>query len=263
MNNERMNRPKSEVSQKPSIDWDLPLLLTCFGLVAFGIVMLYSASAVMASNEFGDHFYLVKEQLIKLAISSAGLFVALQLDYRLYRKLVYPILVFTLLLLGLVLIPGIGSEINGARRWLNIAGLTFQPAELAKLTTIIFLAYSVSKKGEQMSQFVMAFIPHIIVVGAMISLLMLQPDFGSSVLLIMITTVMLFVSGARILYLSGFIAVGTAAGALAISMRTYRLKRIMAFLDPWKYRETIGYQISESLISIGSPGSLRLTCGED
>ncbi len=240
--------------ERPRGTWDTSLLFIVLALVGFGIVMLYSASAVMSAQKLGDHLYLVKSQLVKVVLGLGLMIGALNFDYRWYRRLIYPILGATSVMLGLVLVPGIGAIQNGSQRWFSIAGFSFQPAEVAKIAIVMFLAYSVSKKGEQMGRFVVGFVPHLMVVGFMVGLLMLQPDFGSSVILLSMMMIMLFVSGARIGYLFLFTLLGAAGAYFAITAREYRMKRILAFLDPWSYRTDIGYQISESLISIGGGG---------
>lgn len=234
--------------------WDGWLLGSVLLLVGFGLVMLYSASAVMAQEKLGDHLYLVKSQLVKIAMGLVMLVGALRVDYGWYRRLIYPALGVTFVMLVLVLIPGIGMVQNGARRWFSVAGVSFQPAEVAKIVVVMFLAYSVSKKGRDMRTFVVGFVPHLLVIGVFVGLLMQQPDFGSSVILLTMMGLMLFVSGARILYLGGFGLLGAAGAFVAITSSEYRMQRIMAFLDPWSHRKDIGYQISESLISIGSGG---------
>lgn len=245
---------EAKVVEHRSRDWDVGLLLVVLGLVGFGIVMLYSASAVMSAQKLGDHLYLVKSQMVKVVLGLGLLVAALNIDFRWYRRLIYPMLAGCAGMLALVMVPGVGSIQNGAQRWFSIAGFSFQPAEVVKIVIVMFLAYSVSKKGENMGKFVTGFVPHLLVVGGMVGLLMLQPDFGSSVILITMMGIMLFVSGARISYLTIFAVLGAIAAYVAISSREYRMKRILAFLDPWSYRTDIGYQISESLISIGSGG---------
>lgn len=234
--------------------WDGWLLTAVLVLVGFGLVMLYSSSAVMADQKFDDHLYLVKNQFTKVMIGMIMLIGALRLDYRWYKRLIYPILGGTFVMLVLVLIPGVGAVQNGARRWFSLGGISFQPAEVAKIAIVMFLAYSVSKKGKDMGKFVVGFVPHFIVIGCFVLLLMQQPDFGSSVILLTMMGLMLFVSGARLMYLTGFAALGGLGAYLAIVSSEYRTQRILAFLDPWSYRKDIGYQISESLISIGSGG---------
>ena len=234
--------------------WDIGLLAIVLVLIGFGMVMLYSASAVMASERMAHHFVLVSNQLQKFAVGLCLLVVGLRIDYRWYKRLIYPIFFGTLILLALVAIPGIGTVQNGARRWFSLAGFSFQPAEVAKIAAVMYLAYSASKKGERMTRFAVGFIPHLLMIGLMVGLLMLQPDFGSSVILLSMMMIMLFISGARVIYLSIFGVVGAIGAYVAISNSAYRMKRILAFLDPWSYRRDIGYQISESLIAIGSGG---------
>lgn len=234
--------------------WDLALLAIVLTLVGFGMVMLYSASAVMAADKLGDHLYLVKSQSTKVALGLLCMFAALRLDYRWLRRLVYPILGLAFVMLVLVLIPGIGVVQNGARRWFGLMGMSFQPAEFVKIAMVIYLAYSVSKKGSKMGQFSVGFVPHLIIIGAASALLMMQPDFGSTVILITMMGIMLFVSGARLAYLMGFAILGCVGAFYAVTSSVYRTKRIMAFMDPWSHRSDIGYQISESLIAIGSGG---------
>lgn len=234
--------------------WDLVLLIAVVALVGLGLVMLYSASAVMSAQKLGDHLYLVKSQLIKVGLGVVLLMGALRVDYRWYKRLIYPILIVSGVMLIAVLIPGIGAVQNGARRWFSMGGMSFQPAEVVKITVVMYLAYSVSKKGELMERFSVGFVPHLGIVGALVALLMLQPDFGSSVILLSMMMLMLFVSGARLFYLALFSMLGCVGAYFAITGSEYRMKRVLAFLDPWSYRTDIGYQISESLIAIGSGG---------
>lgn len=235
-------------------DWDLSLLISVFILIALGLVMLYSASAVMAAQRMGEHYVLLTGQLEKVILGVGAMLVVMQIDYRWYRRLIYPIVGVTILLLIIVIIPQIGVVHNGARRWINLFGFGFQPAELAKLTAVMFLAYSISKKGKRMGSFTIGFIPHLVMIGTMVGLLMMQPDFGTSVMLISVMMLLLFASGAKISYLLLLTFGGAFAGYMAISGSEYRMQRIFAFLDPWSHRQDIGYQISESLIAIGSAG---------
>lgn len=234
--------------------WDTWLLLTTLVLIGFGLIMLYSASAVMAAQKMSSHLHLVKSQLTKFTLGMIMLVGALKLDYRWYKRLVYPIFGGTLLMLILVAIPGVGTVQNGARRWFSVMGMSFQPAEVAKIAAIMFLAYSVSKKESKMGSFTLGFMPNLLMIGVMVFFLMLQPDFGSSVILLSCMMMMLFVSGARLSYLLMMAGVGAVGAFIAITGSAYRMKRIMAFMDPWSHRSNIGYQISESLIAIGSGG---------
>jgi cell division protein FtsW len=251
-----VNEIASEVAdQRSDADWDWVLLVDVLVLVGFGLVMLYSASAVMASETFGDHLYLVREQAMKTGLGLVAMVAAAHLDYRWYQRWVYWILGGTFLLLLLVFVPGIGEAQNGARRWIGLGIVSFQPAEVAKVTSVMFLAYSVAKKGtDKMSKFLFAFIPHALVIGGMIVCLLMQPDFGTSVILVSMMGGMLFVSGAKLRYLFGFATLGLAGGYFAIISSPYRMDRILAFMNPWEYQNDIGYQVVESLIAIGSGG---------
>lgn len=234
--------------------WDTWLLLTVLVLVGFGLIMLYSASGVMASQKLGSDFYLVRNQLTKLGLGLGMMMVALRINYHWYKRLILPIFGVAFFMLLLVAIPGIGTIQNGARRWFSMGGMSFQPAEVAKIAAVMYLAYSVSKKNERMKSFTVGLLPHLIMIGLMVGLLMLQPDFGSSVILLSMMMIMLFVSGARISYLMVMGFLGMIGAYFAISSSKYRMDRVLAFLDPWSHRKGIGYQISESLIAIGSGG---------
>src|SRR5690554_705739 len=260
---DRLSTLAGQFSGEPSGDrfgdpdaqqWDSWLLAAVLALVGFGLVMLYSASAVMSADKFGDPLFLVLSQAQKVGVGIVGLFVALRVDYRWYQRLVYPILGVTILMLVLVLIPGIGKIQNGAQRWFSIGGASFQPGEVAKVVSLIFLSYSLNKKIGTMKKFSVAFVPHIVVIGLLVGLLMLQPDFGTSVIIVLMMGLLLFVSGARLIYLGGFVVTAAVLAYFAITSREYRMERVMAYLDPFEYRSGIGYQISESLISIGSGG---------
>jgi cell division protein FtsW len=242
------------VDTETSKQWDRVLLATVCALIGYGLVMLYSSSAVVSADQFDNQFHHLVSQVWKVGLGLVVMTGTAAIHYRWYRRLVYWILAATVLLLAVVLIPGVGVVQNGARRWISMGGLTLQPAEIAKVVVVIFLAYSISKKGEKMTKFTIGFIPHLLIVGLMVGLLLMQPDFGSSVILVTMMGIMLFVSGARLLYLSGFGILGLVGAYYVVASSPYRRERILAFLDPWQYRDDIGYQISESLIAIGSGG---------
>lgn len=247
-----IHRSVSPNQRQRGVEWDLTLMGVVILLLGFGIVMLYSSSAIMAAQKLGDPMYLVKTQSIRIGAGFILLIGALHLDYRWYQRLVYPILGVGFLLLVLVLIPGIGVVQNGAQRWFSLAGLSFQPAEVVKIVAAIYLAYSVSKKGENMKKFSIGFVPHLAVIGAMVALLLRQPDFGSSVLVLTLMAIMLFCAGAKVIYMILMAPIAAVAAYIAVTGSEYRMRRIMAYLDPWSYQNDEGYQISESLISIGS-----------
>jgi cell division protein FtsW len=239
---------------------DLVLFAAVLALTAFGVVMVYSASAVYATQKFGSPIHFLKRDLGWALLGLLAMYGALRVDYRTWRRWSYPALAVSILLLVGVLVGGV--RINGARRWFHFAGLSFQPAELAKLALVVYLAGSLARKAQKVKSFTVGFVPHMLVCGLMMALLLKQPDLGTAVILGMTTLLLLFVAGAKLSYL--MIAFLAAAPVVyqAIVGTPWRLKRMLAYLDPWQYRYDVGYQITESLISIGSGGVTGLGLGD-
>ena len=238
----------------PPPTYDRLLLWSVLGLTTLGLVMVYSASAVSAAERLDDAFYFVKRQLFAALAGFGAMVFAMRFGYRRLEGWAYPLLFFSLVAMVLVLIPGIGHLAGGARRWIRVAGLGFQPSELAKLAIVIYLARSLARKKEKVRDFSIGFVPHTLVVGLFALLVLAQPDFGSAVLLGVLLFVMLFCAGAKISWLVGSFLLSIPLVVHLIAAEEYRLKRFLAFLDPWKYRQDIGYQVAESLMSVGSGG---------
>jgi cell division protein FtsW len=248
------------VPEAPTYAVDAVLLGVVLSLTAFGVVMVYSASAVYATQKFGSATYFLRRDLLWCALGLAAMWTAARTDFAAYRKYAYPMLGVAVVLLVGVLV--VGARINGARRWFHLGPISFQPAELAKLALVIYLAQSLARKAEKVRSFTVGFVPHMLVCGLMMLLLLKQPDLGTAVILGMTTLVMLFVAGANISYI--FIAFLAAAPVIyqAIVGTPWRLRRMLAYIDPWQYRYDVGYQITESLISIGSGGVFGLGLGD-
>ncbi len=247
---------------KRSLPYDPLLLAVVLALIAFGLVMVYSASAIFAQEKLGDSFHFLKRQATAAAIGLVALVTAMRIGYRKMARLAYPILVLTIVLLVAVLIPGIGTSVGGAKRWIRFPGVSIQPAEIAKVAWVIYLSYSLAKKREQVKRFSIGFVPHLGLAAVLVGLCMLEPDFGSSVALIFLLFVLLFASGAKLSYLVGMVLLALPMAYLAVSTSPYRMKRITAFLDPWANRQGSGYQVAESLMSIGSGGLTGLGLGD-
>lgn len=244
-----MSSPMLNSTERP---WDGWLLLIVCALLGIGVVMIYSASGITATWLTGDSMFYLKRQLIYMAVGLGFLIAGLKIDYRVYQRLAWPIFGGTVLLLILVL--AIGTEVNGAQRWIRLGAFNIQPAEIAKITLVFVLAYSMTKKNELMKTFVIGVLPHILLIGFVVLLLLKQPDFGSSVIIVMMTGAMLAFSGMRMIYtISGLLLCG-GAGFILITSADYRMKRILAFMDPWGTQGDEGYQLTRSLISIGSGG---------
>src|SRR5690606_2887359 len=196
----RVSHGPTSAHAQPRLD---PFLLyPVLALVALGLVMVYSASAVTAGQRLGDSFYYVNRQAIAAGIGLVAMAAALKLGYRRLARLAYPLLIIAVILLIAVLIPGIGTEAGGARRWIRFAGgFSLQPAEVAKFAWVVYLSYSLAKKREKVATFSVGFLPHALMGGVLIILCLKQPDFGSSVLILTLMFVLLFAAGAKISYL--------------------------------------------------------------
>jgi cell division protein FtsW len=239
---------------------DVVLFAVVLGLLGFGLVMVYSASAVYATQKFGSATYFLKRDLLWTTLGLCALGVGMRVDFGAYRRWSYALLIASIGMLAAVLV--VGARINGARRWFHVGGVSFQPAELAKLALVIYLAYSLAKKAEKVKSFTVGFVPHMIVCGVMMGLLLKQPDLGTAVILGTTTLLLLFVAGAKISYI--LLAFLAAAPVMyqAIVGTPWRMRRMLAFIDPWQFRFDVGYQITESLISVGSGGLTGLGLGD-
>ncbi len=241
---------------------DRLLIVTTLGLVAAGAVMVYSTSFIVAMKKFGDEYFFVKKHL-GFALAGMVLFIVFsRIHYRLYRRLAYPILALAIVLLALIFVPGIGHKVGGARRWLALGGVTFQTSEFAKLAVIIFLAYSLEAKKDVIKTFSPGFLPHVVVPGAVIALIMAEPDFGTAVTLTMLVYIMSFTAGVRLRYLLGLAVMMMPALYMVVSNFGYMMQRIAAFLDPWKDPGGAGFQIIQSLLAFGSGGIWGTGLGE-
>jgi cell division protein FtsW len=239
---------------------DLVLLGAMLTLLTIGTVEIYSASAVFARTESGSSTYFLTHQLAYLGLGAIAMLVAATVDHGLLKRLTLPMLVGAALLLGAVLV--VGTKILGAKRWLYLGGVSFQPVEVAKLALVVYLAASLARKRDKVRLFSVGFMPHLAVAALFMGLLLAQPDLGSAMILGATTLLLLFVAGTRMSYI--LLAVMAAAPIVYHSVvgTPWRLKRMIAFLDPWQFRQGVGYQITESLISIGSGGATGVGLGE-
>lgn len=231
---------------------DFTLLIPVLFLVCLGVVMVYSASSAVALKRYGTDLYFLKRQVLFAVLGIAVMLTVSQIPYKIWKILVYPGLVISIGLLGLVYI--VGHEAGNATRWLKIGHFSFQPVELAKLVLITYLAYSLSKKEEYVKNFAIGTLPHVIVTGVLCFLVVMQPDFGSTVILVAIMGAMLFIVGVPIYHLLLMSLPIVIGGALIMLMEPYRVKRLLGFLDPWQYESDIGYQIIHSLMAFGTGG---------
>ncbi|HXX67634.1 MAG TPA: putative lipid II flippase FtsW [Polyangiaceae bacterium] len=239
---------------------DRVLAAAVVALVGFGVVMVYSASAVQATLQYHDPQFFLKRQAAYAGAALVLMWMTSRVDYRRLYKLTYPVLVLVGVLLLLCVI-GFGHSGGGAARWLSIGPIHVQPAEMAKVALVIWLAYSLAKKAEQVKTFAIGFLPHVIVAGVLMVLCMKQPDFGSAVVLLLLTFTMLFVAGAKIGYILGASILGGILGAAAIRFREYRYERYLAWLHMDQHRQDLAYQPFQSVMSFGSGGTTGLGLG--
>ena len=234
---------------------DKALLVSILTLCIFGLIMVFSASAVLAEKKFGNDMFFFNKQLIFAGIGVVAMLVLSRIDYAIYKK---STVVWTLLLLAffgvLACKTPLGITLNGASRWLKAGPITIQPAEALKVCLVLWLSYSLNKKSLKIKSFSVGFLPHLIIPGMLMAACMLQPDFGTTVVMAVLVFVLLFVAGAKLGYilLAGIVSVPVVY--FLIAGAKYRLQRIMAFLDPLADRWETGYQLSQSLFGYASGG---------
>jgi cell division protein FtsW len=233
---------------------DMWLLAAAVLLLSIGVVMVYSASAIVAADRFRDPYFFLKKQLFWAAIGGAALWGALRVDYRRLERWVFPLLAVAGVLLVLVLIPPLGQAINGTRRWLRFGPVSFQPAELAKLALVVFLAAFMARRREEIGDLWRGFLPPLVIAGAFAMLVVAQPDLGNAVTLLALTFALLFLAGSRTSHLSLVFAAAIPLVAIAVMLAPYRLRRIMAFVDPWQDPRGSGFQIIQSWLALGAGG---------
>jgi len=241
---------------------DRTLIISTFLLVASGVVMVYSTSFVVAMKKFGDEYFFVKKH-VAFAIIGLVLFVVFsRIPYHLYKKLTYPILIGSVILLACLFVPGVGHKVGGATRWIRVMGITFQPSEFAKVAVIIFLAYSLEAKQGVIKSFSLGFLPNILIPGIVIAMIMVQPDFGSAVTLSLMVFILCFVGGVSALHLTGLLAMVVPALYVVVAHFGYMTQRMLTYIDPWKDPYGAGFQIIQSFLAFGSGGVWGLGLGE-
>ncbi len=242
-------------------DPDYVLYLTVVILLGFGIVMVFSASSIKSFVRYGDSYHFLKRQIIWVVIGLIAMTFTMKVNYQIYRRMAKPILYTTIALLVLVLIPGVGKEINGSQRWLGYGSLTVQPSEIAKLGIIIFMAKYFSDKEEKMQNFMHGLLPPLLVLGVIFGLILKQPDLGTALAIAGSVFIMLFAAGARIGHLAFLASLSLPAVGAMIWLEPYRMRRLTAFLNPQADPQDSGFQILQSLYAIGSGGLVGLGLG--
>lgn len=240
---------------------DILLFILIFVLAGIGIAMCYSASAVSALKTMGDSFFYLKKQLIWFGVSFMALLVVQEIDYRVYRKYTTVMLLASLVLLVVVLVPGIGHEAKGSARWINFGFARLQPSEFVKIFMVLYLVKVFSSDADTVGSPVMQMFIPLLIIALMFVLIMLQPDFGTGVDLLIVSVVILFVSGFPLRYILTLMVLSLPMFYLLVYQVDYRRERILAYLDPWKDRFGNGYHIIQSFIAFKKGGILGVGLG--
>ncbi len=234
---------------------DKLLLIAVIIIAIFGIVMIYSASYIWATYKYGDAFKYVKAQSAFFIIGLVLIYVISKIDINILHKKANLILLICFILLVLVLIPGIGTIRNGSRSWFGIGGLGIQPSEFAKLGQIIYVAKYLTSNQRLVKDIKKGVLPILLVIGVFFLLVMLEPDFGTAVVIVLTLVVMIFVSGVKLSFFVSIGICGLVGIVILVIIAPYRMERIISFLNPWVDPLGSGYQIIQSLYAIG-PGGL-------
>ena len=241
--------------------YDLMILIPAILLIGIGLVVVYSASSHLAAHRFGDSYFYLKKQALFALLGVVLMIVVKNVSSKLYAKIVYPLLIISCFLLILLFVPGLGHKVGGACRWLKWGGGSFQPSELAKFTLAVYMAYSMSKKGTHIESFSKGLLPHLVVAGVFLSLLVLQPDLGTAVIIGCWVIVLLFVGGVKLLHLFSISIISAPIFIWLMWQADYRIKRWWAFINPWDDPQGIGFQIIHSFLAFGSGGLLGAGLG--
>ena len=243
---------------------DYVLLGATTALVVIGTIMVYSASFVIAHNEFNDDFYFLTRQVIAVAMGAVALAVAMRVDYRRWRSLSLLAMLGCVALLLLVLVPGVGASSYGATRWIRLGPFfQLQPSELAKLAVVLYLADWLARRGRTLKAFSSGSLPFLIIVAIVSGLVEMQPDLGTTSVIVATAACVFFVAGANLWHVLAIMAATAAGGVLYLTrLSGYREHRITAFLDPWSDIQGAGWHTAQTLIALGSGGPFGLGLGD-
>ncbi|MGC8117260.1 putative lipid II flippase FtsW [Metapseudomonas otitidis] len=247
----RLLAQQSPLRNSRGIDLDFPLLAGCLALLGLGLVMVTSASSEVASALSGNPLYHSIRHLIYLAIGGVACITTLQVPMAFWQRHGARLMLLAFVLLIMVLLPGIGREVNGAKRWIGFGLFNLQPSELAKLFTVMFIAGYLVRRQDEVRSKLTGFIKPMLVLGPMAVLLLAEPDFGATVVLVGSCIAMLFLGGINLVRFIPLAAAVLGAGVLVMTSQSYRMQRLTNFIDPWADQYGAGYQLSQALIAFG------------
>jgi cell division protein FtsW len=245
--------------------YDLMLLSVILALLAIGLAMVYSASGIKALDAQDDPRYFLIQQSAWVAIGLVAMFIVARVDYHRYRRLALPGLAIAILLLAVVLVPGVGTRVGGASRWLRISSFAgLQPAELAKLALVVYLAFWLAAKRELVGRWSVT-VPFVAVLSLVAALVIAEPDLGTAIVVVAIGLAMYFVAGARLIEFAALGGLATICVAAVAVVQPYRLLRLTTFLDPWSEPQGAGFQTIQSIygLALGGPLGEGLGAGKE
>jgi cell division protein FtsW len=237
------------------------LLIVSAILLCVGIVIIYSASSCYAYEQYNDSAYYLKRHLMHFAFGLLLAWFFLKKDYRDLKKYAKLFLAISILGLVLALLPGIGREAGGAKRWVKLGFIGFQPSEFAGFFLIVYVADILDRKQTVIRSFLQGFMPPLMILGFSVLLILLQPDLGSSVCIMAVGLIMMFVAGVNMAYFLPFLIPIIPIFYILIFKVAYRLRRIASYLDPWSDTQGAGFQIIQSFLALGSGGILGIGLG--
>lgn len=236
-------------------EYDFWILFTVLVMLAMGTVMVFSASSYSAQHYQNNRYYFLIRQLLWGTVGVISMLIFSNLDYHRIAACSPVLMLISTVLLGLVLIPGIGTVINDSRRWIDLKVTTFQPSEFTKIAVILFLSFSLSKNSHKLNYFFTGLVPYLLIIGVTAALLYFEPHMSAIILIALVSIIILFCAGAKIRHFVLLAVPVVVVGWQLVISQPYRVKRIMAFMDPFKYSQDAGFQIVNSLYAIAS-GSL-------
>ena len=240
---------------------DAVLFAVVATLVGIGLVMVFSASSATAYAEHGDIAYYLKRQLIWLLVGSIAAFAVYRMDLARLKRAAPYLLVAAFVGLLLVFVPHVGVGVNGGRRWVGFASLSFEPSEFAKLALVVYLSAILSNRGERITSLTRGLFPLCVPVLLMAVLVLKEPDMGTASLLVFVAFTLFFAAGARVFHLAAILAVTAPLAIISVIASPYRRARVFAFLDPWKDPQNTGFHIVQSLLALGSGGFFGMGLG--
>jgi cell division protein FtsW len=241
--------------------YDFFVLIPTVVLLGIGLVAIYSSSSFLAEHRYQDsNFYLAKQGFFAF-IGFFLLLIVKNIPVERYKGLAYPLLLISFILLLMVFIPGIGKKVGGSLRWIKLGPIVLQPSELVKISLAVYMAYSMSKKGNLMSSFSKGVFPHLVIAGAFMSLILIQPDLGTTVIIGSWLMILLFVAGMNIYHLIVMVTLACPAVYYLITHEQYRIHRLLAYLKPWEDPQGFGFQIIHSFLAFGSGGIFGVGLG--